>query len=646
MKSAKSILLFVVFIFLTTALQTIVSGQSVRKNKINKPAKRFEAEIFYKPRKETSFYLSPDGQKIVYIGYKNNQNAVFIRKIGQTPDICLFDSTIVINRFYWSNNDYILYLQDNKGDENYKLYRINIHNREIKCLANYENVRVSIINNPGNKDGNIVIEMNLRDKRIFDPYRLNIITGELEILYKNPGNLNGWMVDNSGVIRFAQSDVLLYRKDNTSEFREIMKLNSAADVFTPKYFAPDNKHVYAFSNINRDKTAIIEFDPETEKEVKVIFEDPEYDAFGDDERDFFNYSESNKKLLYSRYTREKRNYVFFDKKLEKMYDKLKYIIGKEYEIDIISYSDDFTRFILRVSSDKVEGRYYFYNASSEILEKLGEDSPWLDENEMADVKPVSFKARDGLLIHGYLTLPKGVKVQNLPVVINPHAGPQWRNSWIFDLRTQFLANRGYAILQINYRGSMGYGKSFMKAGYKQWGLKMQDDITDGVQWLIKQGIADKKRIAIMGQSAGGYAALAGVTFTPEIYACGIDFNGPVNFFTLYRSFPSYWNMKLINERWGDIVKDSVQMYNTSPVFHVNRIKAPLLIVQGGNDIRVKRGQSDEMVEALRKQNKVVDYILLKDIGHGLPNNELQLRIMKKVEEFLELHLGDFKEKKR
>lgn len=232
----------------------------------------------------------------------------------------------------------------------------------------------------------------------------------------------------------------------------------------------------------------------------------------------------------------------------------------------------------------------------------------------------------------------------MPVVINPHAGPQWRNLWIFDLITQFLANRGYAVMHINYRGSMGYGKSFMKAGYKQWGLKMQDDITDGVQWLIEQGIADKKRIAIMGQSAGGYIALAGVTFTPEIYACGVDFNGPANFFTLYRSFPSYWNMKAINERWGDIIKDSVQMYNTSPVFHVDRIKAPLLIVQGSRDVRVKRGQSDEMVEALKKHNKAVEYILLKDMGHGITSNEMQLRIMKKVGEFLELHLGDFKDK--
>lgn len=201
--------------------------------------------------------------------------------------------------------------------------------------------------------------MNLRDKKIFDPYRLNIITGESEILCKNPGNLSDLMADNSGVIRFAKSDVLLYRKDSTSEFREIMKLNSAADVFIPKYFAPNNKHVYAYSNINRDKTAIVEFDPKTEKEVKVILEDSVYDVFGDDERDFFTYSENHKNLLYARYTKEKRDYVFFDKKLEKMYNILKHIIGREYEIDIISYSDDFRRFILRERSDKVEADIIF-----------------------------------------------------------------------------------------------------------------------------------------------------------------------------------------------------------------------------------------------------------------------------------------------
>jgi dipeptidyl aminopeptidase/acylaminoacyl peptidase len=266
----------------------------------------------------------------------------------------------------------------------------------------------------------------------------------------------------------------------------------------------------------------------------------------------------------------------------------------------------------------------------------------LDENEMAEMKPISFIARDGLQIHGYLTLPKGKKAKGLPVIVNPHAGPQWRNSWVFDQRTQFLANRGYAVLQVNFRGSMGYGKDFMRKGYRQFGLRMQDDITDGVNWLIKQGIADKNRIAIFGWSFGGYATLAGVTFTPDLYTCGIDLWGMSNLFSWYQSFPPYWKsssiINKIHERWVDGSKDSVQMNKTSPALHADKIKVPLLIFQGANDVRVKRGQSDEMVEALKKYDKEVEYVLLEGIGHGSSDEETMLRMMKLIEGFLSKHM--------
>ncbi len=227
------------------------------------------------------------------------------------------------------------------------------------------------------------------------------------------------------------------------------------------------------------------------------------------------------------------------------------------------------------------------------------------------------------------------------MVVNPHAGPQWRNSWIFDLKTQFLANQGYAVLNMNFRGSEGYGKKFLRAGFRQWGLKMQDDITDGVNWLIEQGIADKPRIAIMGVSFGGYATLAGVTFTPDLYACGIDMWGISNYFTWFRSMPAYWKsaQAQINERWGDIKRDSVQMYQTSPVFHVKQIKAPLLIFQGANDVRVKRGQSDEMVQALRNENRVVEYVLMPGEGHTVSDDQRLMDQMKKIADFLARHIG-------
>ena len=621
---------------------TIVFGQKDQLKKNSKPAKRYDAETFFKRLEQNAFRLSPDGKYLAYVGRKNDHSTVFIREVGAAQDICLSDE-IEINNFSWGNNDYILFRQDNKGDENYRLYRINIHNKEIKCLTDYKNVQTSIVNNPRTKEGNIVIQMNLRDSTIFDPYRLNIITGEMEMLYKNPGNLSGWVADNSCVIRFAESDKLLYRKDDKSEFREIVQINSAADIFSFEGFTKGNKHIYVYSNLNRDKVAIVEFDPDSRKEVKVLYENPVYDAFGDDERDYISYSDTRQKLIYARITEEKRKLIFFDKEFEKIYSDLKNKIGKNYEVNIVSRSDDYKRMVLQVSSDKLEGRTYFYDGYTGKIEKLSGGFSGLDENEMAEVKPISFKSRDGVTIRGYLTIPKGFGLKGLPVVVQPHAGPQWRNSWIFDNRAQFLANRGYAVFHVNQRGSTGYGKAFQKAGYAQWGLRMQDDITDGVKWLIKEGIADQKRIAIFGWSAGGTAVLNGVTFTPDLYACGIDLWGISNWFSQYKGFPPQWrspeNLKKIYERWGDPVKDSIQFYNTSAAFHAENIKAPVLIIQGANDVRVKRGQSDEMVEALKKYNKEYEYVLIKDMGHGTSSDEREINLMKKVEEFLYKHIG-------
>jgi protease II len=627
------------YIMITTIVLTMFSC-SIKENKDEKAAKKIEAEDFFKSRAQTNFRISPDGQYIAYIGTKDNHNNIFIRKIGQPPDVSLTNTDSDINSFYWGNKDYILYLQDTNGDENYKLFRINIHSREIKCLTDFDNVQTGIIDLLETQDENIIIQMNRRDPELFDPYCLNIVTGDLKLLYRNPGNLDGWMTDNSGKVRFLKSNVLLYRNDDKSEFREVIKLGPE-DVFDPRFFNGTNDHVYAYSNIGRDKIAIVEFDPDKGKEVKVMFESPDYDAFGDDERDRFTYSQSMGRLLFALYTAEKRELVFFDRNLEKIYKKIKRKIENDYEINFTSFSQDLTRYIIHVSSDRIEGIYYYYDDKSGAFEKLHSDSPWLEEDEMAEMKPISYRARDGLLIHGYLTLPKGTKPEGLPVVVNPHAGPQWRNSWIFDLKTQFLANRGYAVLQVNFRGSEGYGKEFLRAGFRQWGLKIQDDITDGTNWLIDQGIADKNRIAIFGGSFGGYAALAGVTFTPDLYACGIDLWGVSNYFTLYRSFPPYWKSALdeINERWGDIVRDSVQMYQTSPVFHVDQIKAPLLIFQGTNDVRVKTGQSDQMVEELRKHNKEFEYVLIEGEGHGISDEQILIRQMKKIEEFLDRHIG-------
>ncbi len=275
------------------------------------------------------------------------------------------------------------------------------------------------------------------------------------------------------------------------------------------------------------------------------------------------------------------------------------------------------------------------------IKKLTDVSPWLNEEFMADQKPITYKTRDGLTIHGYLTLPKGVDPKNLPVVINPHGGPWARDSWGFNPEVQFLANRGYAVLQMNFRGSTGYGRDFWEKSFKQWGKTMQDDISDGVKWLIEEGIADPKRIGIYGGSYGGYATLAGLAFSPELYACGVDYVGVSNLFTFQNSIPPYWEpfKEMIYEMVGHPQKDSLLLRDASPVFHVDNIKAPLLIAQGLNDPRVNKDESDQMVEALKKNGIDVPYMVKDNEGHGFRNEENRFDFYGAMEQFFFKYLG-------
>jgi len=300
--------------------------------------------------------------------------------------------------------------------------------------------------------------------------------------------------------------------------------------------------------------------------------------------------------------------------------------------------------IVRTYSDRSLGSYYFYQIDRQgntiKFFKITDVSPWLDENKMAIQKPISYKTRDGLTIHGYLTLPKNLKHKNLPVIINPHGGPWARNNWGFNSEIQFLANRGYAILQMNFRGSTGYGKRFWTAGFKQWGRKMQDDITDGVKWLIKKGIADPKRIGIYGGSYGGYAVLAGLAFTPDLYACGVDYVGVSNIFTLLKTIPPYWKpiLDMLYEMVGDPKKDKKLLTAVSPVFHADKIKAPLFVAQGANDPRVKKAEADQIVNALKKRGIAVQYMVKENEGHGFHNEENRFDFYKAMEHFLWKHL--------
>jgi dipeptidyl aminopeptidase/acylaminoacyl peptidase len=320
---------------------------------------------------------------------------------------------------------------------------------------------------------------------------------------------------------------------------------------------------------------------------------------------------------------------------------LKELLGDKYEIIITSQNKNEDKFLVRTISDRSLGASYFYDATKKEITKIAERAPWLNENEMCEMKPIVYKAKDGLMIHGYLTLPSGVEAKNLPVVINPHGGPWARDEWGWNAEVQFLANRGYAVLQMNFRGSTGYGRNFWVASFKQWGLSMQQDITDGVEYLVKEGIADPKRVAIYGASYGGYATLAGITSTPELYACAVDYVGVSNLFTFMETIPPYWKpfLNMMHEMVGDPKKDSTLMHDASPVYFVDKIKCPLFIAQGANDPRVNKAESDQVVEALKKRGVQVEYMVKDDEGHGFGNEENQFDFYGAMEKFLAKHMG-------
>ncbi len=605
-------------------------------------AKQIPLEDFFKNPEKSGFQLSPDGKHYAFMApYKRRMN-VFVQEIGKDSAIQLTSDTArSIAGYFWGNNSRILFLKDTGGDENFKLFGVNTDGSNLIALTDFLKVRTQVIDDLPEIDEYVIVGLNKRNPQVFDPYRLNINTGEMNMLAENPGNIQAWITDHDGKLRMATAIVdgvntsLLFRETENEPFKTVLT-TSFKDEMSPHFFTFDNKNIYASSNLGRDKSAIVEFDPRAGKEVKVLYENKDYDVDG------LFYSKPRKVLTAARYTSWKRERFFFDKTFEDLCGKMKKQFG-ESEFSFVSNSKAEDKYIVASFSDKTMGAYYLYDVANDKLDKIADIAPWLDENEMASQVPIEYKSRDGLTINGYLTLPKGYTMENaknLPVVVNPHGGPWYRDSWGFNPEVQFLANRGYAVFQMNFRGSTGYGRKFWESSFKQWGKTMQDDITDGVNWLIDKGIANKSRIAIYGGSYGGYATLAGITFTPDLYTAAVDYVGVSNLFTFMKTIPPYWKpmLDMMYEMVGDPVKDSVLLREASPVFHVDKIKTPLFVAQGANDPRVNKDESDQMVDALKKRGIEVEYMVKDNEGHGFYNEENRFDFYRAMEKFLHSHL--------
>jgi len=625
----------------------LIASNGCKNKEVILPAKKYAVEEFFRNPEKTNFLLSPDGEYYAYMAPYRDRLNIFVQEIGKENAIRLTSDTArSISDYFWGNNNRILYLKDTGGDENFKLFGVNIDGSDLKGLTDFEKVRTTIIDDLPDIDEYVIIGMNKRNPQVFDPYRLNINTGELTMLAENPGNIIGWMTDHDGKLRIAVSVVdgvntsVLFRETEKDNFKTIIT-TSFKETMSPAFFTFDNKNLYAISNLGRDKTAVVEFNLSTEKEEKVLYENPQYDV------DQLNYSRARKVLTGARYTSWKRERYYFDKKWENTINDLKSKLG-DIEFGITSQDKAEDKMIVLASSDKSSGTYYLYDVNTGTLDKIADIAPWLDANEMGSMVPVKYTSRDGLMINGYLTFPKGYNMdnsRNMPVIVNPHGGPWYRDQWGFNPEVQFLANRGYVVFQMNFRGSTGYGKKFWQASFKQWGKAMQNDITDGVNWLIDKGIADKKRIAIYGGSYGGYATLAGVAFTPDLYAAAVDYVGVSNLFTFMKTIPPYWKpmSEMWNEMVGDPVKDSILMREASPVFYADKIKTPLFVAQGANDPRVNINESNQMVEALKKRGIKVEYMVKDNEGHGFYNQENQFDFYNAMEKFLDENLKNKKE---
>lgn len=624
-------------------LPTLLAAGLLAPAALAQPVKQYPLRDFFKNPDQGYFRLAPDGRHLGFMQPYESRMNIFVQpidKVGTKEGVrrVTAETARDIPNYFFKGLQHVLFTKDFGGDENFHVVIAEIATGKVQDLTPYDGVRASILDALPDDDDHILVTHNRRDKTVFDVYRINIRTGAATLAAQNPGNFTGWVTDHAGKIRGAISadgvnTSLYYRDSEDAEFKPIVTTDFRESV-SPVGWTADNRMMYVSSNRGRDKAALFEFDPRTAREGKLLYEHPEVDV------STLGWSRARQTITLTTVEVDRRVPVFFDAETERIHAALKAKLPA-YEIIVQSMTKDEQTLIVAAANDRTPGARYLYQVKSGALTKLAEINPAIAEDDMAIVKPIQYKARDGLAIRGYLTLPKGRPARNLPVIINPHGGPWARDSWGYNPEIQFFANRGYAILQMNFRGSTGFGRKFWEASFKQWGLAMQDDITDGVQWLIAEGIADPKRIAIYGASYGGYATLAGVTKTPELYAAAVDYVGVSNLFTFMKSIPPYWKpfLEMMKVMVGDEVQDKEQLAATSPALQADRIKTPLFVVQGAKDPRVVKSESDQMVEALRQRGIAVDYLVKDNEGHGFRNQENQFEFYEAMERFLARHLA-------
>ena len=601
-----------------------------------KHVKQIPISDFFKNPEKSYFRLSPDGKYVSYLkSYKGRQN-LFIQSLadGKEQMATSFDDYSV-REYTWTYNNQIVLIQDVIANDEYKMYALDVPGLKLRDIFALNNGRIRILNNRNKGQPDVVtIIMNKRDPANFDIYQLNVKSGELKPYLINPGNITEWFPDDDGKIRLVKSsdgvdETILYRPNDNSPFKPIIK-NNFINRVQPIAFTGVKSDFYALSNVGRDKSALVEIDAATGREQKVVFVCEKADI------DKVDYCKDLHRLEVANCEEAKPRKHFLNADIQGIFNKLSQRLSNT-QMNLVSRDSAEDKIIVFSYTDRNPGTYYLYERSLDKVTSLGNINSSIRPEELCTMQPVSFTSRDGILINGYLTLPQGDKTTNLPVVVLPHDGP-WRSrdTWGYNDEVQFLANRGYAVFQVNYRGSTGYGKAFNSAGFKQAGGKIQDDITDGVKWLIDKGTANPKKIAIMGGGFGGFLGLYGVSAQPGMYNCVVVQYGLINFFTFIKDVPPYVKprLQMIYEMIGNPEKDAEQLRAISPVFHTDKIKAPLLIFQGAKDESANISELNQFVRELKKQGVDVTYNLKPNERKPFKSERNRMEMYAEIEKFL------------